>query len=268
MKSLAESVGMMAELGGRLRSLRRAAGLPLRELAHVMGRRPGFHLHLGRLERGRLRQFSLALLADYLRACGASFGELVPVLDRYTSRPPVRETRARETALAGLAGDKSREAARLNVYDLKTEAARKRAGQKPVAPARRAQALARQLAARHRYRAVDRAVTEELARSGSELSYVAQKVALSYGRMVWKAIEKAEEGISQEPRAESQKPKAKSQESKRVGRGRRRKSRAERLRDVEARVKALGPGILSDRVLVEVRDEVIRLYEEVRRFEG
>ena len=77
---------MMAEPGGRLRSLRRAAGSTLRELAHVMGRRPGFHLHLGRLERGRLRQFSLVPVADCLRACRASFADILPMLERYAGQ--------------------------------------------------------------------------------------------------------------------------------------------------------------------------------------
>ncbi|MFO7674885.1 MAG: helix-turn-helix transcriptional regulator [bacterium] len=287
MVSRAESsgygAGEAAVLGAGLRGLRLRAGLRLVELAHLMGREPGFYAYLSRLERGRLGPPTLRLVADYLRACGASFGELVPVLDRYTSRPPVRETRARETALAGLAGDESREAARLNVYDLKTEAARKRAGQKPVAPARRAQALARQLAARHRYRAVDRAVTEELARSGSELSYVAQKLALSYGRMVWKAMEMADEGRAGEGRGRRERVRTeggRKAEAERIAdcklqsadgklrkgrRGRRRKTRDERLAEVEARMRERAGDVVPLATLRQVAARVARLYEEARR---
>ena len=41
--------GFPVELGARLRELREQTGLSLEELAHRMGRRPGYHYHLGRL---------------------------------------------------------------------------------------------------------------------------------------------------------------------------------------------------------------------------
>ncbi|MFO7675330.1 MAG: helix-turn-helix transcriptional regulator [bacterium] len=78
--------------GAALRGLRRRAGLSLVELAHLMGRKPGFYSHLSRLEHGRVGRPTLGLVAHCLRACprvarrracGASFGELAPVLDRH-----------------------------------------------------------------------------------------------------------------------------------------------------------------------------------------
>ncbi|MFO7676636.1 MAG: hypothetical protein R6X12_10020 [bacterium] len=86
------SPGETVAPGAALRRLRLRGGLSLVELAHLMGRKPGFYSHLSRLERGRLRHSSLGLIADYLRACprvarrracGMSFGELASVLDRY-----------------------------------------------------------------------------------------------------------------------------------------------------------------------------------------
>ena len=112
-------------LGECLRALRRREGLSIVELAHLMDRKPGFGKHLSQLEHGRVRYPSLALIADYLRACRASFADVLPLLDHYTSRPAVRESRAREAALSGLAGDRSWEAVRLDVYDRKTETARR-----------------------------------------------------------------------------------------------------------------------------------------------
>lgn len=245
------------ELGSRLRELRERAGLSQRELAHVMGRKPGSQGRITRLESGKLKHPTFGLVADYLRACGASFRELEPVLDRYTNRPPVRETRAREAALAGLAGDRSRDARRLDAYDRKTEAARQAAGQKPVPVPKRAGALARQLAAVRAYRAVDRAVTEEVNRAGTGLTYVAQKLALSYGRMVWKAMGATEEAASQEP-------KVRNQNARRPKRGRRRKTRAERLKEVEARMREQAGGMLPVAALRRVAGRVRRLYEEMR----
>ncbi|MFO7637823.1 MAG: helix-turn-helix transcriptional regulator [bacterium] len=244
------------ELGSRLRELRERAGLSQRELAHVMGRKPGSQGRITRLESGKLKHPTFGLVADYLRACGASFRELEPVLDRYTNRPPVRETRAREAALAGLAGDRSRDARRLDAYDRKTEAARQAAGQKPVPVPKRAGALARQLAAVRAYRAVDRAVTEEVNRAGTGLTYVAQKLALSYGRMVWRAMERTEgeRKLSSEGEAGAGRRK----------RGRRRKTRAERLKEVEARMREQAGGMLPVAVLRRVAGRVRRLYEEMR----
>jgi transcriptional regulator with XRE-family HTH domain len=89
----ASGAGFVAALGVRLRELRQGAGLSLVELAHLMGREPSFYSHLSRLEHGRFKYPSLVLVADYLRACRASFSDLLPVLSTYTDRPPVREAR-------------------------------------------------------------------------------------------------------------------------------------------------------------------------------
>ena len=71
------------------------------------------------LESGRRRYPTLALVADYLRACRASFSDLLPVLSVYTNQVPVREPRVREKVLTELAPLGGREADRLNVYDMK-----------------------------------------------------------------------------------------------------------------------------------------------------
>ena len=78
------------ELGARLRQLRKRRGLSLRELAVLMDRhRPGSANPLTRLERGRIAYPSINLIADYLRACGAGFEDLLDLLRAYTSQPPV-----------------------------------------------------------------------------------------------------------------------------------------------------------------------------------
>ncbi|HDQ99802.1 MAG TPA: hypothetical protein ENN51_05920 [candidate division WOR-3 bacterium] len=215
-----------------------------------MNRKPSFNLHLSRLENGKLSQPSLRLVADYLRACRASFNDILVPLAQYTNLPPLREKPDREVALAGLAGDYSRDASRLEVYDRKTEAARKRVGQKPVAPAKRAAALSRQLRSAQDQRRLSRVVESEVNRLGVAPTLTVRKLALDYGRMVWRALEQTEE--------------AESRSTKQTKRGRPRKTRAERLRDAEARAKALGPGVLTGKAYRQLRTAVERLYEDSR----
>jgi len=79
-------------LGRRLRECRVRAGLTQQKLATAMGRQgKGSHHVAGRLERGEVPNPGVGLLADYLRACRASFADIQDVLDRYTAKPSVVE---------------------------------------------------------------------------------------------------------------------------------------------------------------------------------
>ncbi len=83
-------------LGERLRELRLRAGLTQKELASMAGREfRGGQAMVSRLERGRIRSPSLRLVADFLRACRASFDDIRDVLHAYTAQPLVAEKRAR-----------------------------------------------------------------------------------------------------------------------------------------------------------------------------
>lgn len=236
------------ELGARLNELRRRAGLSLEELAHVMGRKSNFAARLSRLEHGRVKYPTLSLVADYLRACRASFTDIAPFLNRYTGRLPVRDTRARETALSGLGRDRSRDALRLDAYDRKTEAARKRTGQKPVPPEVRRQALARQLGSARDQRALERAVEDEVNRLGVPPTLLVRKMALDYGRMVWRALERTR--TEPGPRPAGARP------------GRPRKTREQRLADIEARVRVQhGSAALPAGAYRQLRARVEKLFE-------
>jgi transcriptional regulator with XRE-family HTH domain len=80
------------ELGKRLRECRVRAGLTQQKLATAMGRQgKGGHHVAGRLERGEVPSPGVGLLADYLRACRASFADIQDVLDRYTAKQTVIE---------------------------------------------------------------------------------------------------------------------------------------------------------------------------------
>jgi len=75
------------KLGRKLRECRLKAGLTQQKLATAMGRQgKGSHHVAGRLERGEVENPTIGLLADYLRACRASFADILDVLDRYTAQ--------------------------------------------------------------------------------------------------------------------------------------------------------------------------------------
>ncbi len=79
-------------LGERLRELRLRAGLTQQMLAVAMGSQcKGNHRVVSRLENARMANPGIGLVADYLRACRASFADLRDVLDRYTARPTAVE---------------------------------------------------------------------------------------------------------------------------------------------------------------------------------
>ncbi|MCX6844357.1 MAG: helix-turn-helix transcriptional regulator [candidate division WOR-3 bacterium] len=87
MKSLKDRFDGEKELGKRLRECRLRVGLTQQKLATAMGRQgKGSHYVAGRLERGEVPNPGVGLLADYLRACRASFADIQDVLDRYTAK--------------------------------------------------------------------------------------------------------------------------------------------------------------------------------------
>ncbi len=80
------------DLGQRLRRLRQQRGLSLARIARLMGRKTrGAASLISQLERGKIKNPSIGLIADYLRACRASFNDIVDLLNSYTSQPVVEE---------------------------------------------------------------------------------------------------------------------------------------------------------------------------------
>jgi transcriptional regulator with XRE-family HTH domain len=82
------------ELGAKLRALRRQRNLSMKDLAALMGRdSPGAFNHLAKLERGELKQPSVGLVLDYLRACGAGPQDVAALFGPYLTLPPVPRTK-------------------------------------------------------------------------------------------------------------------------------------------------------------------------------
>jgi hypothetical protein len=61
----------------------------------------GAHAQLARLERGKVKYPSINLIVDYLRACGAGFGDLLDLLNPHTSQRPILKQKS-DAAVADL----------------------------------------------------------------------------------------------------------------------------------------------------------------------
>lgn len=131
-KKRADRFVFSPELGHRLAGLRDRAGLTKNALAQRMGiEGKGGHNIIRRLERGEVRQASIGIIADFLRACRASFDDIGDVLKQYTDQPTVTERReaAEVRRSVGVQLPEVKQAAVL--YDKKTALARKFAGRPP-----------------------------------------------------------------------------------------------------------------------------------------
>jgi transcriptional regulator with XRE-family HTH domain len=191
MKRSKETFRFTPELGARLRGLRLAAGVTQQELAVLMGRQgKGCPFLVSRLETGRVRYPSLGFVADYLRACRASFADLADLLEAYTSLPTTLEQRGyrRVRSLADKLPPEVWDAVRR--YDsgvsrsrLKPETAAERL--------KRAVGYARSQAAQHR---LGELVAGELAKAGIDsASPVAFRLRL-YARKLWGVLNQARAG--------------------------------------------------------------------------
>jgi len=229
-----------AQMGERLRQLRRQAGLTLEDVAYVMGYKDGFASHLSRLEQGKNPNPSMALVADYLRACSASFQDLSPLLAAYTNRPPLRQPRAVEMVEAELKPLGGMESVRLGVYDRKQSSR--------LSPEARVMAARKQAKAAQERRRLDAMMKDEVNRLGVPPTYVVRKTAHDYARMVWKALDMT-----------GPRPKPKS------NRGRPRKTREQRLKEARTRIHALAPRELPFKALKHIEAKVTLLYEDMHR---
>jgi transcriptional regulator with XRE-family HTH domain len=80
------------ELGLRLRGFRVRVGLTQQKVAVAMGiQSKGNHKVVWRLERGKMKNPGIGLIADYLRACRAGFADILDILDSYTAKTTVIE---------------------------------------------------------------------------------------------------------------------------------------------------------------------------------
>jgi transcriptional regulator with XRE-family HTH domain len=180
-----------AEMGLRLRALRLKEGITQQELAVLMGRQgKGNHQLIGKVERGHAPYPSLGFVADYLRACRASFVDIADLLEAYTSQPTVLEQRGykRVRSLAGRLPPEVWDAVRR--YDDKVTRSRR----KPEPEGRRlsrAEAYARSQDAQRR---LDELVAGELSNAGIDSASVTAFRLRLYARKLWGVLNRARGG--------------------------------------------------------------------------
>ena len=199
MKRSKETFKFTSELGERLRQLRLRAGVTQQELAALMGRQgSGNHRLVGMLERGKAPYPSLGFIADYLRACRASFSDILDLLNAYTLQPTVLEQRGykRVRSLAkklswSVAGAVEKYDRHVERAKLTTEPVRKRLAR--VRAYARGQEAQRQL---------NRLVESEIAAAGLGSVSPAAVYLRTYARKLWRLVSRNEDEHRLKPKLE------------------------------------------------------------------
>ena len=178
---------MTEELGQRLRSLRKRAGLTQKELAERVS--PGWARSLvGKLETGQYENPGLGLVADYLRACRASFSEIADLLDQYTSQPLPGEKQGSEAVarvtevLPEQIGNQARN------YDIKTTVARRFEGKPPLSSEERVKRVVNLAAAASRRKRLDILVKYLETEVGHRLAATERQYLHLLARKFWGAL--------------------------------------------------------------------------------
>jgi len=195
MKRSKASYRTSSALTARLKVLRRQAGLSQRELARRMGRQ-GSNCHnlVSRLERGKVRYPSLALVADYLRGCRARFDDILDLLNEYAAQPPVPEVEAKKAI--GVAIQRLPEPAKVQVqhYDAKTTARARFEGRPPLSPEQRIDRACRLAAALFQRAKLENRLAGLLDELKVPASATARRPLAEFGRKVWGILKKTRAG--------------------------------------------------------------------------
>lgn len=188
-----------AEMGLRLRGLRLRAGLTQQELAVLMGRQgKGNHQLIGKVELGKARYPSLGFVADYLRACRASFADIADLLNAYTLQPTVIEQRGYKRVQTLARKLSSRVAKAVEKYDHHVT----RAKTKPE-PVRKRLAHARAYAeAQEAQRQLNRVVEGELSAVGIRPASAVAAWSRVYARRLWRLLSRSKDERKLKPKLE------------------------------------------------------------------
>ncbi len=192
MKRFQASFTVSAALAARLKQLRKRAGLTQGELARLMARQgKGSANQLSRLESGKVKYPSLALVADYLRGCRARFDEILDLLNEYVTQPPVTEIETRKAIDVAIQYLPERLKVRVQRYDAKT-AARAKFERRRLAPKRRIERACRLAAAFVQRAKLENRLAELLDELKVPASAVARRPLTEFGRKVWGILKKTQ----------------------------------------------------------------------------
>jgi transcriptional regulator with XRE-family HTH domain len=178
---------MTEELGKRLKSLRERAGLTQAELAELAGKEWDQAL-VSRLETAEHSNPTLGLVADYLRACRASFADIADLLDAYTSQPRPAEKSGSQAvtkvtdALPVKIGNQALK------YDIKTSVARRAEGKSPLSSEERVKRVLNLAAAASRRKRLDILVKYLIDEVGPGLAFTEQQFVDRFARKAWGAL--------------------------------------------------------------------------------
>ncbi|OYD16570.1 hypothetical protein CH330_02535 [candidate division WOR-3 bacterium JGI_Cruoil_03_51_56] len=235
------------ELGKRLRELRKQAGLTQQELAELMGRcGPTMRNWVTRLERGRLKYPTIAMIADYLRACRAGFNDIADILNSYTSQPVVAEKRGQRRVAALLEQLPARVAHKVTRYDIKTTVDRRFSGKKPLSEVKR-ELHARKFAAALLQQEKLEAWLDEVMKDLNLTPILSvRRLVREYGRRIWGILKQTrpKPGLIRKPR-------------------RPRKTREQRLAEIENW--ASDQNILHKSSLSQIREDVIGFFNAMEK---
>ncbi len=176
-----------SEVGVRLRRLRLAAGLTQAELAEATGR--GWpNTMVSKLESGDYPNPGIAVVADYLRACRASFDDLSDFLNEYTSRPTPAEQKARKAVAKVVSQLPAQIGNQALKYDIKTSVARRAEGKKPLSPEERVKRVLNLAAAASRRKRLDILVKYLEDEVGGGLVLTERQFLARLARKCWGAL--------------------------------------------------------------------------------
>jgi transcriptional regulator with XRE-family HTH domain len=186
-----DSFRFSKRLGKRLRSLRKHAGLSQGELAERMGRKAGHgQSTVSLLEAGVFPYPSLALVADYLRACRARFDDILDLLNEYAELPPVPEAKTRKAIAVAIQRLPEPVQKKVAHYDAKTTAQERFEGKAPLSPGERMARACRLAAAYVQKARLENELAEVLDELKVPAPATARRPLAEFGRKVWGILKK------------------------------------------------------------------------------
>ncbi len=188
MKRSRQTFKFTSKMGARLRELRLRESMTQQELAVLMGRQgKGNAFLISRFENGHVPYPSFGFVADYLRACRASFIDIADLLNAYTSRPTVIEQHGYKRVRSLARKLPSGAAKAVTKYDYGV--ARSRPKPEPVRERlKHARAYGRAQEAQLR---VDELVAGELAKAGIDSASADATRLRVYARKLWRLMRRA-----------------------------------------------------------------------------
>jgi transcriptional regulator with XRE-family HTH domain len=199
MRRSKETFKFTSETGARLRELRLKAGVTQQELAVLMGRQgKGNAFLISRFESGHIPYPSFGFVADYLRACKASFTDITDLLNAYTSQPTVIEQRGYKRVQSLARKLSSSVAKSVERYDHAVT----RSKPKPEAVRKRLEHAKAYANAQEAQRRLNRLVEDELSAAGIRPATADAAWARVYARKLWRLLNRSRDEQKLKPKLE------------------------------------------------------------------